>query len=99
MRPDISITCKEIEKFIKSPPEVIFEIVSKTTVIRDEKIKYELYKEEKVNYYILVYPELKKVRAFRLSKDKYDKFFDDEEGALKLEVCNCHIKIDIRKDI
>ena len=97
VRPDISITCKEIEKFMKSPPKVIFEIVSKTTVIRDEKIKYELYKEEKVKYYVLVYPELKKVRAFRLLKDKYDKFFDDEEGNLMLEVCNCPMKIDVEK--
>ena len=97
VRPDISILCKDIPEYIKTPPEVIFEVVSKSTTLRDEKIKFDLYKEEGVKIYILVYPDIKKVRAFKLKEKSYEKFFDGDTGALELEICNCKIKLDIEK--
>ncbi len=95
VRPDVSVLCDEIEEYIKTPPKIIFEVISKSTVIKDEKIKFELYREEKVDYYVLVYPNLKKVRAFKLDKYRYNKIFDDEKGILDIDVCNCHIKINV----
>ncbi len=97
LRPDVSITCKDIEEFIKEPPEVIFEVVSKSTVIKDEEIKFNIYEKEGVKYYIIVYPDIKKVRGFKLKRKKYEKFFDSDEGLLELNLCNsCNIKINVK---
>ena len=73
----MSILYEEVEEFIITPPEVIFEVVSKSTALKDEKIKFDIYEKEKVKYYVLIYPDLKKVRAFKLSANKYEKIFDN----------------------
>ncbi len=97
LRPDISITCKDIEEFIKEPPEAVFEVVSKSTVIKDEEIKFNIYEKEGVKYYIIVYPDIQKVRGFKLKRKKYEKFFYSDEGILELDLCNrCNIKIDVK---
>ena len=95
VRPDLMVVCKYIEEYLREPPEVVIEVVSKTTAERDEKLKFELYEREKVKYYVLVYPELKKVRAFQLKEGGYDKFFDSEEGELELKVNECGIKVKV----
>ena len=97
VRPDITVSCEEIETHLKSPPRVIFEVISKSTAIKDEEIKFYLYEKEKVEYYILVYPDIEKVRGFKLKNDKYDKFFDDEKGILNINICGCSVKIDVAK--
>ncbi len=98
LRPDISVTCKDVEEFIKEPPEVVFEVVSKSTVLKDEGLKFGIYEREKVKYYILVYPDIKKARGFELKNSKYEKFFDSDTGTLELNICkNCNVKLEIQK--
>ena len=97
VRPDVSILCKEVPEYIKTPPKVIFEVISKSTAFKDEKIKFDLYKEEGVDFYVLVYPDIKKVRAFRLEDGEYKKFFDGDEGILELEICDCPVKLDVKR--
>ncbi len=97
VRPDVSVMCEEVEEYIKTPPEAVFEVVSKSTAVKDEKIKFELYRYEKVKYYVIVYPELKKVRAFELSNNRYEKIFDNDKGFLKLTLCQCDVEISVEK--
>ncbi len=95
VRPDISILCKEIEDYIREVPEVIIEIVSESSAERDERIKFELYEREGVKVYILVYPNLKKVRAFHLVNGKYRKFFDSDTGNLEFKVKDCSVIVNV----
>ena len=97
VRPDVSVLCEDVEEFIITPPKVVFEIVSKSTALKDEKIKFELYEKEKVEYYVLVYPDLEKVRAFRLESNKYEKIFDNYKEYLNLIICGCDTSLDIEK--
>ena len=39
VRPDVLITCEEVEEHLKISPKVIFEIVSKSTAIKDEEMQ------------------------------------------------------------
>ncbi|MDQ7056627.1 MAG: Uma2 family endonuclease [Persephonella sp.] len=98
VRPDVSILCKKIKEYIKQTPEVVIEVVSNSTAQKDEYLKFEIYQREKVPYYILVYPEIEKVRAFKLIDGKFDKFFDGEEGILEIILKNrCKIQIEVEK--
>lgn len=100
VRPDISITCDDVPEYIKHPPEAIFEVVSKTSAIRDEELKFELYRREGVRYYLIVYPEIKKVRGFVLENKQYEKIFDGDTGILKLYLCqSCQVEIDVAKTL
>jgi len=96
VRPDILVICKKVEEYVKTTPEVIFEIVSKSTVFKDEKLKFKLYEREKVKYYAIVYPDLEKMRVFKLEDNRYEKVFDNETGTFLFET-TCRFSIDIEK--
>ena len=94
LRPDIAIYCEEIEKYPKTTPKIVIEIISDSTADKDENIKFKLYEREKVEYYVLVYPDLEKVRIFKLDNKKYDKIY---EGDKEFKFDLCEIEIDFSK--
>ena len=55
--------CHEPDERITRAPEIIVEIISKSTAARDEQLKFELYQDEGVKYYIIVYPDSKKAKV------------------------------------
>jgi Uma2 family endonuclease len=93
LRPDLAVYCEEIEKYPKTTPKIVIEIVSSSTVDRDEKIKFSIYEKEKVDYYVLVYPDFKKVKIYK-NKDKFDKVYEGD-GKFKFELCD--IEIDFKR--
>ncbi|ACO04753.1 MAG TPA: Uma2 family endonuclease [Persephonella sp.] len=98
LRPDLIVICKEIREYLKETPEVVVEVVSKSTAQKDEYLKFSIYEKEKVPFYILVYPDIKKVRVFQLVDREYDKYFDGEDGILEIHLKNgCSFKIDVGK--
>ncbi len=85
LRPDVAVLCEEVKDYIKSPPEIIFEIVSKATIEKDENLKFGIYQREKVSSYVLVYPDLKKARIFKLKRNKYEKVIDCTDQKFEFE--------------
>ena len=73
LRPDVVLTCEKLNKPFIINPEIIFEIVSPSSARRDEKFKFEIYEKEKIKYYILVYPEDKIAKAYKLKNSKFEK--------------------------
>lgn len=74
LKPDISLICDEPNSaYITKSPLIVVEIISKSTAKRDEKYKFEIYKEERVPYYILVYPNDLKAKIYKLEKNEYIK--------------------------
>ena len=90
LRPDIAIYCEEIEEYAKTPPKLVIEIILPSTALKDEDIKFKIYEREKVEYYILVYPDFKKVRIFKLKNGKYDKIFEGDKS-YKFDFCDMEI--------
>lgn len=94
VRPDISITCEAIEgKFLTNAPELIFEVLSPSTVLKDKNTKYELYQLNKVKYYILIDPENKTFEIFELNNDVYKKI-NDPIKKFEFHINNCNILFD-----
>ena len=96
VRPDTMVVCVELDKKITKTPEIIFEVVSKSSARRDESLKFELYQKEGVKYYSLVYPDSQKIKVFKLKDGKFIKIgdFSDEVFTYELE---CPITIDFKK--
>ncbi len=90
VRPDLAIYCEEIEEYPKTPPEIVVEIISKSTVLNDEEYKYYLYEREGVGYYILAYPDLKKVRIFHLKDGEYKKYYEGD-GECEFDLCDISV--------
>ena len=80
LKPDVSLVCGELPKFIQKPPVAIFEIISPSTKLRDETTKKEIYEKEGVKLF-LVYPDEKKV----IYKEKEIKKIEIDTPCGKIE--------------
>jgi Uma2 family endonuclease len=98
LRPDVVLTCGEThEAYLTKAPEIIVEIISKSTAKRDEKYKFDIYEAEKVKYYILIYPEDLNAKIYKLDNKKYDKQGDFSMQSYFFEDTTCSISIDFEK--
>ena len=98
LKPDVAVVCREdIYSFIKNTPKAIAEVISPSTIKRDEHIKFEIYEKEGVEWLFLVYPNILKVKAYHLENGKYKKVGDFTEGKLKIKIDECEGEIDFDK--
>jgi len=96
VRPDVSVVCYEYQNKLTKAPVMIFEVVSKSSIKRDELLKYELYKKEGVRFYVLVYPEVKKAKVFELDNGIYKKIGDYSDEKVKFSF-ECKFEFDFSK--
>lgn len=94
VRPDSMVICYQPKDKLTSPPEIVFEVVSKSSSRRDEILKFDLYQSEAIKYYILVYPDNKKAKVYKLIDFKYQKVGDFGNETYKFETKDCSIDFD-----
>lgn len=98
LKPDVVMICDEPnDAYITKAPEIIVEVISKTTAKRDEKTKFEIYEKEKVKYYIIVYPDDLKAKVYRLIDGTYDKQGDFSKERYDFTDTLCPVSIDFEK--
>lgn len=98
LRPDVVLICNEShDAYITKAPEIIVEVISKSTAKRDENYKFELYEKEKVKYYIIVYPKDLKAKVYKLQNAKYEKQGDFSQESYAFEETLCKAKVDFAK--
>ena len=90
VRPDLAVYCEDIETYPKTTPKIVIEIISESSIQRDEEIKYKLYESEKVEYYLIAYPDFGKVRIFGLKDGKYQKVYEGN-SSFKFNLCDLDI--------
>jgi len=90
VRPDIALICGQKNgSYIKKAPELMVEIVSKSSAKRDEKIKHQLYQNERVKYYMLLYLEDLKAKIYKLKNGRYEKVVDLLNGSFDFKDIEC----------
>ncbi|KIM07187.1 MAG: hypothetical protein KU38_10655 [Sulfurovum sp. FS08-3] len=94
VRPDSMVICYEPNERLTKAPEIIFEVVSSSSAKRDENLKFALYQEEGVKYYILVYPHSKKAKLYKLIHAQYQKIGDFSQERYSFELEKCTIDFD-----
>jgi len=96
VRPDVMVICYEPQERLTRAPEIIFEVISKSSARRDEVLKFDLYAQEGVKFYILVYPDGKKAKCYSLVNGTYQKIadFSDEKYLFELEKCSIDFDFD-----
>ena len=96
VRPDVFVKCGDIDD-IDITPEIIFEVVSKGSVKRDELLKFDLYKKEGVKFYGIVYPDDKRVKIYKLINGEYIKNTDIKNEIFETDELTCAVKVDFSK--
>lgn len=97
VKPDTIVICYEPQEKITKKPEIIFEIASKATIKRDETVKYDLYQEEGVHYYIIVYPQSNKAKVYQLREGKYIKVGDFSDESYSFDLNKCSLDFDFSR--
>ena len=98
LRPDIALVCDESsEHYLTKAPEIIVEIISHSTAKRDEVYKFDIYQNEKVKYYIIIYPDDLYAKVYKLDGREYDKQGDFSEESYEFEDTKCKLHIDFKK--
>ena len=94
LRPDVVMICDEPnERYITKAPEIIVEVVSKSTAIRDENYKFKIYEAEKVKFYILIYPDDCRAKIYKLKNDRYSKEGDFSHEKYDFDGLTCHAEV------
>lgn len=73
VRPDIVVTYDQTDDYITKPPILIVEVLSPATALKDRHLKYEIYEEQGVRYYVIIDPETKQFNIFELSNGQYQE--------------------------
>ena len=95
LRPDVVLICNEQnDKYLTKAPEIVVEIISKSTAKRDEKYKFEIYEKEVVKYYILVYPDELIAKVYKNENAKFIKQGDFSNEKYLFENTMCKVELD-----
>jgi len=89
VRPDVLAICYQPKENITKTPEIIFEVVSKSSKKRDEITKKELYEEQKVPYYCIVYPDKKEAFVYHYQDREFvfDGKFSNKSYTFEVKEC------------
>lgn len=98
LRPDIVFTCDETnENYLTKTPQIIVEIISKSTAKNDEEYKFNIYESQMVNYYILIYSDDLIAKVYKNRNGKFIKQGIFSKDKYKFENTTCDIDIDFEK--
>jgi len=98
LRPDVVLICNEPnDMYLTKAPEIVVEVISKSTAKRDEKYKFEIYEKEKVKYYILVYPDALSAKIFKLVGKEYDKQGDFSLETYEFDETSCNVSVNFER--
>lgn len=98
VRPDVLVICYQPEgERLTRAPDLIFEVISPKTARRDEVVKLDLYRTEGVAHYVLVYPDAKKAKVWRLVEGEYRKVADFHDETHRFELSKCAFDFDFSR--
>ncbi len=65
VQPDLLVVCKPItKKYLDFAPNLVAEILSPATALKDRHTKFQIYESEKIKYFIIISPENEEVEVF-----------------------------------
>ncbi|WP_456470447.1 Uma2 family endonuclease [Caminibacter sp.] len=99
VQPDNLVICYDVDDdaaFITKAPSVIFEVLSPSTALKDETIKFDLYEREGVKYYVLVNTEDKIAKVYENKNGRFVKKADATQEKVKFEF-ECEFEFDFNK--
>ena len=72
LKPDLLIVCQKIEKkYLDFSPELVVEILSPSTAVKDRNIKKEIYLSQGVKYFLILDPQMKKIEIYEAVNNAY----------------------------
>lgn len=73
LQPDLSVICGPLLEtaFLPFAPQLVAEVLSPSTALKDRNAKFRIYEEEGVKYYLILDVKKKKMEVYELINNKY----------------------------
>ena len=98
VQPDNLVVCHPVEgAYITRAPELVFEILSKSTASKDQHAKFTIYETEGVRYYVMVNVDDHVCKVFQLQDGRYIKLADVADETLEFDLGKCRIALDFSR--
>jgi Uma2 family endonuclease len=96
LQPDIAIACNTANKqFLDTPPTLVAEILSPSTALKDRHVKYDLYEQMGVAWYLIVDTDKETVEIYQLVAGVYQPITHQPGEAFALVLADgCTIALD-----
>lgn len=90
LNPDLLVVCKPIPKaFLDFPPEIVVEILSPATALKDRHTKFDLYQKEEIPYYFIIDADKKIVEVYQLKDKAYERQNLDQQQPFSITLSEC----------
>jgi Uma2 family endonuclease len=98
VQPDNMVVCGNIKgKYLTGAPVIIFEITYPSTSFKDRNVKYKIYENQGVKYYIIVDPRKKSADVYTLKNRRYVTLCKSGTNKVTFDLCDCGIEFDFSR--
>ncbi len=98
LKPDVVLTCGEThDAYLTKAPEIVVEVISPSTALRDERYKFAIYEAEKVRYYVLVYPDALVAKIYKNANGHFEKEGDFALESYRFDEARCPVTVDFER--
>jgi Uma2 family endonuclease len=95
VQPDNLVVCHPVEgAYLTRAPVLIFEILSKSTALKDQHTKFAIYEREGVKYYVIVNAEDRSAKFYQIHQGRYIKLCDVGNESIDFDLGECSIHFD-----
>ena len=96
VRPDVMVACgiERDAQYVQKTPALIFEVLSPSTAKKDRSVKFSIYRDNGVKYYIMVDPECESVEIYRLEAGEYVLVLKGKDIETTFSFDECSIAFD-----
>lgn len=95
LQPDNLVVCAEVSgQYLTVPPVLVFEILSPSTASKDRNLKYRIFEQEGVRYYVLVDPAAGRADVFELEGGAYARRLSARSETVAFDLGPCTIDFD-----
>lgn len=99
LQPDLLIVCDEIKKkYLDFTPELVAEILSPATALKDHHTKYGIYESQGIRYYLIIDPDSEEIEVYELNdKKKYILKDQGHDFQYTFLLDKCDVKINVKE--
>ena len=95
VQPDNLVVCHPVSgAYLTRAPALIFEVLSKSTALKDQNLKFSLYEREGVKYYVMVNAEDRVAKIYQIHEGRYIKLCDVADESVDFDLGECSIHFD-----
>ena len=95
VQPDNLVVCHPVSgAYLTRAPALIFEVLSKSTALKDQNLKFSIYEREGVKYYVMVNAEDRVAKIYQIHEGRYIKLCDVADESVDFDLGECSIHFD-----